>query len=62
MSEYKMVGWYYKLNAREFEQALGVGEGQGSPTYYSPSGCRVRRDLVTEQQHYTNPVTLPIGC
>ena len=47
MSEYKMVGWYYKLNAREFEQALGVGEGQGSPTYYSPSGCRVRRYWTT---------------
>ena len=36
MSEDKMVGWHYQLNAHEFEQVLGVGEGQGSPTYYSP--------------------------
>ena len=27
MSEDKMVGWHYQLNAHEFEQVLGVGEG-----------------------------------
>ena len=26
----KMAGWYHQLNGHEFEQALGVGEGQGS--------------------------------
>ena len=26
-----MVGWYHRLNGHEFEQALGDGEGQGSP-------------------------------
>ena len=25
-----MVGWHHRLDAREFEQALGVGDGQGS--------------------------------
>ena len=25
-----MVGWHHRLNAHEFEQALGDGEGQGS--------------------------------
>ena len=25
-----MVGWHYRLDGHEFEQALGVGEGQGS--------------------------------
>ena len=25
-----MVGWYHQLYAHEFEQALGVGDGQGS--------------------------------
>ena len=26
----EMVGWHYRLNGHEFEQALGDGEGQGS--------------------------------
>ena len=25
-----MVGWHHQLDGHEFEQALGVGEGQGS--------------------------------
>ena len=25
-----MVGWHHRLNEHEFEQALGVGVGQGS--------------------------------
>ena len=25
-----MVGWHHQLDGREFEQALGVGDGQGS--------------------------------
>ena len=24
-----MVGWHHQLNRHEFEQALGVGDGQG---------------------------------
>ena len=24
-----MVGWYHRLNGNEFEQAPGVGDGQG---------------------------------
>jgi len=28
--EDEMVGWYHRLNGREFEQAPGIGEGQGS--------------------------------
>ena len=30
MTENEMVGWHHLLNTHEFEQALGVGEGQGS--------------------------------
>ena len=30
MTEDEMVGWYHRLNAHEFEQALGDGDGQGS--------------------------------
>ena len=30
MTEDEMVGWHYWLDGYEFEQALGVGDGQGS--------------------------------
>ena len=29
MTEDKMVGWHPPLNRPEFEQSLGVGDGQG---------------------------------
>ena len=35
-----MVGWHCRLNGQEFEQALGVGDGQGGLARYSPWGCR----------------------
>ena len=35
-TEDKMVGWYHRLDRHEFEQALGVGDGQGSLVYCSP--------------------------
>ena len=31
-----MVGWHHQLNEREFEQALGDGEGQENPACCSP--------------------------
>ena len=30
MTEDEMVGWHHQLNGHEFEQALGVHDGQGS--------------------------------
>ena len=30
MTEDEMVGWHHRLNGHESEQALGVGDGQGS--------------------------------
>ena len=30
MTEDEIVGWYHRLNGHEFEQAQGVGDGQGS--------------------------------
>ena len=33
-----MVGWHYQLNEHAFEQAPGVGDGQGSLVYCSPWG------------------------
>ena len=40
MTEDMMVGWHHQLNGYEFEQALGVGDGQGSPACCSPWGCK----------------------
>ena len=38
MTEGEMVGWHHQLDGHEFEQALGVGEGQGSLAYCSSWG------------------------
>ena len=32
----EMVGWHHQLDGHEFEQALGVGDAQGSQACYSP--------------------------
>ena len=34
----EMIGWHHWLNGHEFEQALGVGDGQGSLVCCSPWG------------------------
>ena len=39
MTEDEMVGWHHRLNGHEFEQTLGVGEGQGSLVCGSPWGA-----------------------
>ena len=36
MTEDKMVAWHHLFNELEFEQAMGIGEGQGSLVYCSP--------------------------
>ena len=36
MTEDEMVGWHHRLNGHEFEQASGVGDGQGGPACCSP--------------------------
>ena len=30
MTEDEMVGWHHRFHGCEFEQALGVGDGQGN--------------------------------
>ena len=42
------VGWHHWLDGHEFEQALGVDDGQGSLACCSPCCHRVRHDWVTE--------------
>ena len=36
--EDEMIGWHHWLNGHEFEQALGVGDGQGILVCFSPWG------------------------
>ena len=38
MTEDEMVGWHHRLHGHEFEQAPGVGDGQGSLVCCSPWG------------------------
>ena len=40
MKEDEMVGWHHQLYGHECEQALGVGDGQGSLVCCSPWGCK----------------------
>ena len=30
MTEHEMIGWHHWLDGHEFEQAQGVGDGQGA--------------------------------
>ena len=41
MTEDEMVGWHHQLNGHEFEQALGVGDGEGILVCCSPWGHKV---------------------
>ena len=49
----EMVGWHHRLDGHRFEQAVGVGDGQGSLVCCSPWGHnavdttkRLKRTLV----------------
>ena len=41
MAEDEMVGWHHQLNGLEFEEAPGVGDGQGSLLICSPWALKV---------------------
>ena len=40
MSEDEMAGWHHVLDGYEFEEALGVGGGQGRMVCCSPWGLK----------------------
>ena len=40
MTEGEVVGWHHRHDGHESEQALGVGDGQGSLACYSPWGLK----------------------
>ena len=47
MTEDEMFGWHHRLDGHEFEQALGVGDGQGNLVCCSPWG---RKELDTTER------------
>ena len=51
-TEDEMVGWHHWLNGHEFEQALGVGDGQGGLVCCSP-WCHKELD-TTEWLNWTD--------
>ena len=50
-TEDEMVGWHHWLDGHEFEQALGIGDGQGSLVCYSPWGHK--ESDTTERLNWT---------
>ena len=58
MTEDEIVGWHHQLDGHEFEQAPGVGDGQGNLACYSPWG---HKDLdMTEQLNWTDSSMNPL--
>ena len=51
ITEDKMVGWHHQLDGHEFEQAPGVGYGQGSLACCSPWGHK--ESDMTERLNWT---------
>ena len=48
----EMVGWHHQLDGHEFEQDLGVGDGQESLACCSPWGCKALD--TTERLNWTD--------
>ena len=44
MTEDKMAEWHHRLDGHEFEQAPGVGDGQGSLVCCSHGVAKIRHD------------------
>ena len=40
MTEDEIIGWHHCCNAHEFEQAPGVGDGQGGLVCCDSWGCK----------------------
>ena len=50
MAEDEMVGWHHRFDGHEFEQALGVGDGQGS--LVCCNSCSHKELDMTEQLNW----------
>ena len=58
-TEDELFGWYQRLGGYEFEQAPGVGNGQGGLVCCSPWGCRVGHNWATELNCPLRVLALP---
>ena len=58
MTDNEMVGWHHQLDGHEFEQAPGVGDGQGSLACCSPQG-RKESDTTDQLNQIEYKVKLP---
>ena len=57
MTEDERVGWHHKLDEHEFEQAPGVGDGQGTLVCCSPWGHK--ESDTTERLNNNSTVYFP---
>ena len=56
-TESEMVGWHHPLYQCEFEQAMWVGDGQGSLVYCSPWGSK-GSDMTEQLNWLTSAMTI----
>ena len=56
MTEDELVGWHHQLDGHEFEQAVGIGDEQGSLACCSPQG---RKDSDMTEQLKTELKVIP---
>ena len=56
MTEGEVIGWHHRLNGHEFEQALGVSDGQGDLACCSPWGHK--ESDTTEQPNWLTELML----
>ena len=61
MTEDEMVGWHHRLDGHEFEQALGVGDGQGGLECCSPGGHKESDTTERLNGIELNPLLFPFG-
>ena len=59
MTEDEMFGWHHRLNGHEFEQTLGVGDGQGGLVCCSPWGHK--ESDTTERLNWTESPSLSLS-
>ena len=57
-AEDEIVGWNHWLDGHEFEQALGVSDGQGSLACCSPWGCK-ESDMTKQLNWLTKEAEQP---
>ena len=55
----EVVEWHHQLDGHEFEQAPGVGDGQGSLVWCSPGGHKELHNWVTDIMFYIQCPKIP---